>query len=158
MNNAIEKVGENLSLPTKTNISEQAALMAQLVKDGELNPLDAAVKAKAIIASCEEFLSQINDYVVDEVAKYGKSTSALGAKIEVRETGVKYDFTGSEAWNKIKSEEDRIAEKRKQVEAIAKNCPSGSELQWTDIDTGEMLSIQVAAKSSKTSFAITISK
>lgn len=158
MTNAIEKVGEVLSNPTKTNISEQAARMVQIVNDGEINPIDAAVKAKAIIASCEEFLSQINDAVVNEVSKYGKSTSALGAKVEVKETGVKYDFTGSEAWNKIKSQEDRIAEKRKQVEAIAKNCPSGSEVQWTDTDTGETLSIQVAAKSSKTSFAITIAK
>ena len=41
---------------------------------------------------------------------------------------------------------------------MAKNCPDGSELFFTDTETGEVFSIKKAAKSSKTSFAITLSK
>lgn len=153
---SIATVGE--VLPTKTNITDKANELIELVKNGEVNALEVAIKAKAIIATCEEFLTGINEDVLAEIGKYGKKANVLGAIAEVKEVGTKWDYSNSEAWVQAKKQEDSIAEKRKQVEAMAKTIPAGTEVNWTDAETGETFTVAAGAKSSKTSFAITLGK
>jgi len=154
--NQIAKVGE--VLPTKSNITEKANEIVSLVNDGEVSAIEIAIKLKAIMLVCEEALSAINENVVTEVSKFGKSTESLGVKLEVKEVGTKWDYSTSDAWKSIKLEEDKLAEKRKQIEDIAKKTPVGAVANWTDTETGELLTIKTGLKTSKTSFAITIPK
>jgi hypothetical protein len=65
---------------------------------------------------------------------------------------------GEEAWKAFKAVEDKAVEKRKAVEKIAQNVPEGSELSYTDTDTGEMFSITRGTKTSKTGFAVILAK
>jgi hypothetical protein len=146
-----------IALPTKENISTAATNIIDLVRSGEVNPLDVAVKLTAIEKACEMIREGISDAVVDELGKSNGKTSYLGAQVDRREVGTKWDYTASEAWNKTKEAETKAAEKRKAVEKIAQNVPEGTETTFTDTDTGETFSIVRGAKSSKTSYAVKLS-
>jgi hypothetical protein len=144
--------------PTKGNIDTLAQQIADYALDGN-DPLQLAVNLSAIIQTCELAKEKMSEAVLAELDKYPKGkTTSRGAKVERKEVGSKYDYTRSEAWVKIKEVEEKVSTKRKEVEAICKNCPEGSELQYTDTDTGEVLTITRASKTSTTSFAITLSK
>lgn len=141
----------------KLAVSQQTERIVQLVKDGEIDPLRLAVQLAAISDIIEQVRSGINDDVVAEIEKFGKEASVFGAKIAKREVGVKYDYSQSEAWVKIKADVDKVSDKLKSIEKIAKLVPLGTETSFTDQDTGDTYSIVSAAKSSKTSYAVTLS-
>lgn len=149
---------EETFLPTKENIETLAKTISSRVLDGFDNPINTAVQLAAIEKVCASVKEKIKPAVLAEIAKSGKKTSALGAEIEEGEFGAKWDYSSSDAWVSVKAQEDKIAEKRKAIEAIAKNCPEGAELDWTDTDTGEMLTIKRGNKTSSTSFKITLGK
>lgn len=145
-------------LPTKENIEALANNIVANVLDGHANPLNTAIQLEAIKKACEAAREKITEPVLNELKKHGNKTTLLGAKIEQKEVGTKYDFTQSEAWVKLNKQKESITEKLKAVEGIAKNVPEGTESSFTDTDTGETLTIVRASKTSTTSFAITLSK
>lgn len=143
--------------PTKANIETLAQVLAEQALDGA-DPIRLAIQLTALQQTCEAAKAKLSEIVLTELDKNNGKASMLGANVERAEVGTKYDFSDSEAWVKIKAEEDKIADKRKAIEGMAKNVPDGSELQWTDTDTGETLSVKKASKTSKTSFKITLGK
>jgi hypothetical protein len=144
--------------PTKTNISTLAAEIASAVLNGESDPIALAVQLAAIEKVCEQARELIKDSVSAELSKHNGKTEILGAKIERKEVGTKYDYTASEAWSTIKAMEDKIAEHRKAVEAIAKALPEGHQAEFVNPETGEAMTIVRSTKSSTTSFAVTLGK
>ena len=148
----------SITLPTKEAIGDIAMNIVNQIRDGNGNPLELVVQLAAIEKICEMVREGIGEQVLSELDKEHGKTVCLGAKLERKETGTKYAYDGSEAWVAIKAAEDKIVEKRKAVEAIAKVLPADAESSWTDTDTGETLTIIHAPKSSKTSFVITLGK
>ncbi len=157
MNHQIIDLSEPL-LPTKENIEMLANNIVANVLEGNANPLNVAIQLEAIKKACESAREKIATPVLNELQKFGNKTMLLGAKIEQKEVGTKYDFTQSEAWAKYNKQKEAIAEKLKAIEGIAKNVPLGTESSFTDTDTGETFTIVRASKTSTTSFAITLSK
>lgn len=145
-------------IPSKDNISGIAGSIVERLNSGEADPLKVIVQLTAVEKACAIAREQANEIVLTELSKYGKSTSVLGAKIEQKEVGVKWDYSQSEAWIKLKEQKDKIDEKIKAVENIAKTLPEGAESSFTDTDTGETWGICKGLKSSKTSFAVTLQK
>lgn len=143
---------------SKPEIETLAQLISEEALDGNTEPIKLCVQLTALIQVCEAAKEKLSEKVLSELDKHNGKTEVLGAKIDRKETGVKYDFSSSEAWKAIKASEDKIAEKRKAVETIAKTLPEGSELSFTDTDTGETMAVVKAYKTSKTSFAITLGK
>jgi len=148
----------SITLPTKEAIGDIAMKIVNQIRDGNGNPVELAVQLSAIEKICEIVREGITENVLAELDKFSGKTVCLGAKVDRKETGTKYAYDGSEAWVAIKAAEEKIVEKRKAVEAIAKVLPADAESSWTDTDTGETLTIIHAPKSSKTSFAITLGK
>jgi len=143
-------------LPTKQNISDLSDNIAELATNGEIDVLKTAVQLEAIKKACEQAREKMEEAVLAELQKHGRKAVVLGAKVDEKEVGTKWDYSGSEAWRKAKEEEDKAAAKRKAVEAIAKNIPAETESTYTDTDTGETLSVVRGSKTSKTSFTITL--
>lgn len=148
-----------------TSKSEQTALaanFANMFTEGEVSPLEAAAKLRSIKEVIELTLKDIkvNEIIISEIEKYGKgeNPSAFGAKFQVKETGVKYDFSqcNDPIWNRLKAEADAISEKMKEREKYLKIIKEPK----TEIDneTGEVYEILPPLKTSTTSYSITFNK
>lgn len=140
--------------PTKKEISISANNIAELVREGHLDPIELLVRMEATKALCEETRALIEPQVLELVTRTKEPLSWGQAKIEAAEVGVKYDYSANDEWNKLKAQETAIADKRKLLEDQLKKIPAGKVL--VDEDTGETLT--GAIKTSKSSFKVTLSK
>lgn len=148
-----------------TNKNEQsimAARFAQAIADGEVSPLDAVAKMKSLQEVITLFLKDeaVSNAVITEVEKYGRgeTPSANGATFQVKETGVKYDFSvcGDIVWNSLKEQADKINEALKDREKYLKTIKQSK----TEIDeeSGEIYTILPPVKTSTTSYTVTFKK
>jgi len=142
--------------PTKTNVGILANELANSVKNGNFPALEFAIKSKFLITALTDALKLINDEVLRELELRNNNTFLLGAKVEVRETGVKYNYEDDTIWSELYAEISPLLEELKKQEEKIKIA---TKLGATMIDeaTGEVLA-EVVPKQSTTSYAITLSK
>lgn len=135
---------------SKASAEGHAEILADLVKNGEVNPLDMATRLKYIMAVCEQTLSQIQSDCVAEAEKFSKQEKIIvnNARVQVAETGVKYDYesTGDQEWKHFNRSEKEMAEGRKKRETFLKSLET--ELTIADTFTGEIHTIKPPAKKS----------
>lgn len=140
--------------PTKTDIKIASDIFIQQVDNGEINPIDAALQLKALEEFIKDVREKLNSYAIDELYKHqnGK-VSIYDAKIEIAETGVKYDYSTDLVWQKLKQDNDLTASALKTREELLKKIPAGSQLVDEDgeVSTGP-------TKTSTTSYKITLAK
>lgn len=148
----------NLSLATKSNVAAFVSQLELKIEDGELS----AIELKSLTSFLAEIVKKIGSSKVIreeglvEFAGYGEREIVVhGHKITQRETGTRYDFTGSEAWNDLQSQIAVLKEQQKEVEQIAKATKRQSV--WVSPD-GEELTVMPAGKSSTTNLVITLAK
>lgn len=139
-------------------MAEQAVI--SVLENG--NPLEVAESLSAM----EEFIKNVRadkrftEYVREEAGKHGKQyTSRSGAKIELAETGTRYDFSVCEDFElqALEIELTGIEEKIKGRKEFLKTVPS-SGLLVTNEETGEIYKVYPPSKSSTSSFKVTLSK
>jgi len=144
---------------SKANREELAIQIVEAMDAGELNPLDIHYQVKAM----EDFIkilssnSRYKDYVLTEGMKHGKSFEFNGSKMEIKETGVKYDYSncGDQEWSAIEVEINRRKELQKEREKFLKSVPiEGIEI--VSNETGEVIKVYPPSKSSPTSIAVTL--
>ena len=136
----------------KTEINALVAEVVSEVKEGYRNPLETVIKLKAISKAADNICNEIMGTAVDEANKYAKGEKAYGAKIDVRETGVKYDFSKSQTWRDLIIKKQEIEEQIKAIETAMKNASEYSP--YVDILTGEVITTP-APRQSKTIVAVT---
>lgn len=115
-----------------------------------------------IISLCENLAKKLkeDDRVRPAVVKVlelhpnGKYTTASGAKIEIIEGGVSYDYSLTPEWVELDREEKSIKERKKALEERLKAIPAGKLL--VDEETGETLI--GPAKTSTTTYKVTLAK
>ena len=117
---------------------------------------------KSISETINTFLKDesIKDAVIQECEKYGKGESPgyLGAVIQIKETGVKYDFSvcNDPVYERLVEERKIIDEQCKEREKYLKTLSkSKTEI---DEDTGDIFQLFPPAKQSTTSYSITFKK
>ena len=146
---------------TKTEIKSIAnETVLSLLEGG--NPLLVA----EAISAMETFIKEVKDnpefksYVREEAEKYPKGfVSGSGAKIEIAETGTKYDYSqcGDTEWkildSQIKNLKEAISEREKFLKAIP-----ASGIEQLNKETGEVSTIYPPSKSSTSSYKITLAK
>lgn len=143
--------------PTKANIETLAQLISEQAFDGA-DPIRLSIQLNALEQTCKAAREKLQEMTLNELAKSGGKTTILGAKVETAEAGVSYDYTPIEAWKFVSEKESFWTDRRKEIESLCKNCPDGSELQWTLTDTGETFTIKRAPKTSKTVAKISLGK
>ena len=141
-NNSILSQVETLE-PTKSNIKCAADILSAAVKDGYINPVEAAVKLKFM----QEVLDEAYKSIMPELlANVSTKTTMHGATLEASESGVKYDYKSDLKWQElterakpyidaVKIQEERIKMATKIKTALV------------DEDTGEVLARPVVVKS-----------
>jgi len=144
--------------PTKENIYQISMEIVSKVQEGEISPLDLAVRLSAMEKVIETIKEHIGENVLEELDKQQGNAIVMGAKIQRKETGTSYDYSGTPVINELKAQEKAIADKRKAIEKTAQLLPDGVQTQMVDEQTGETFAISKAVKSSKTSYAITLAQ
>lgn len=160
---------ENITVPGMISLfpsskTEQAEFVRQLVDNvlsGNIDPLKAEIQICNIEQVCKAYRANddIQDAVLTEAEKYGAKTFDLhGANIQIKEVGVKYDYslTFHHQYNDICEKIEELAKEKKQIEEIMKLHKEA--WVYTDINTGESYEVLPAVKTSTTRAVITIKK
>lgn len=150
-----EIVGE--LLPTKSNIEKISADLIADIKNGWVDPFETLAKLEAIKSMCESVRSGVEDHVRTELEKYGKEGhKSLDASFSLAEVGVKYDYSNDPVWAEKNKELEAIKEILKEQEKFLKAL--SKPLAETNMESGEVIERIPPAKSSKSSFKITLGK
>ena len=140
---------------TYVEIGNLIHYMKQELLSGEYNPLDVELKLKAMEETIKQLRSdeEIRAFVLSEAEKYGKSFEWRGAKMSIREVGVKYDYaaSGDSEWALLDAQIKELTDKKKAREKFLQAIP---DMGTVSPETGE--TIYRPAKTSTTSIAVTL--
>lgn len=126
-------------------------------KDGLINPLKLHLQVKCL----EDLIKQITsnpDYkelTLDEAYKYGKTFEQYNAKFEIKEAGVKYDYSncGDPIIADLLQQQTELEAKVKERQALLKAIPiSGQEILIGD----ELVKIYPPVKTSSTTISVNL--
>lgn len=157
----VEKFDNNTLPSFKTGMSKKQigeladVSVSACLETGNVLQVAEAISAMAefveLVRKDERFICA----VVEEATKNaGKIETSSGAKIEVCETGVTYNYSNNPEWVELKNAEKEISDRRKAVEDVLKKIPSGKIL--VDESTGQ--SLIGPAKTSKTNYKLSLAK
>ncbi|HEX2532813.1 MAG TPA: hypothetical protein VHK69_03700 [Chitinophagaceae bacterium] len=113
------------------------------------------------LAAMEEFVKQVRkderfvDVLRDELLKHhGQLKTPSGAKLEVCEAGVSYDYAHDASWRFLTGQIARLTEERKALEEKLRKVAPGK--MAVDPETGEIL--EGPRKTSKSTYRITLAR
>lgn len=113
------------------------------------------------LAAMEEFVKNVRkderfvQFLRDELAKHhGRLITTSGAKLEMCEAGVSYDYANNGEWRELDEQIRVLTEQRKAVEEKLRIVAPGR--MAVDPETGEV--IEGPMKSSKSTYRITLKK
>lgn len=114
-------LSEEYTIPTKAEIAEQIQRVTDQVADGTINPL----RAYGLLAALEKVVAEakkaIQDLALMEADKYpDKTNDVYGAQFQIKEAGVKYDFSDSPEWNALQVQIEELKARQKGVETTLK--------------------------------------
>jgi hypothetical protein len=142
---------------TKEQSVNFAEGLKRQITNGEVDPLEAAKLLKAL----EEIVNylrkdeDVNDIILAEAEKQNsKSFEMNGAKFQIKEVGVKYDFKACKdsEWEQLDAQEKSIKEQKKVRESFLKAIPQYKSVANTE--TGE--EIFAPSKTSTTKLTVSI--
>lgn len=137
--------------PTKSNIKRAADILSAAVKDGYINPVEAAIKLKFMQDVLDAAYKEIMPELMNNVKN---KTTYLGATLEPAETGTKYDYSSNEIWKSIEAELAPILARKKDIEDKIKMATKIN----SDILQGDEIIASPVTKESTTSIKITLGK
>lgn len=141
---------------TKEQIEIFANQLIDDVEQGVTNPLALHIRLTLIEKSFDKVKDAIKKQVVAEAEKHNqKSFDHMGCKIEVKEMGVKYDYSGCNdaEWNRMKFRFDVYEKAIKNRQEFLKALKKKETL--VNEETGEIIEIFPPIKTSTTSIAVT---
>lgn len=108
------KVGE--IAPTKFGLDLMAEAIAEQVKDGYINPLDAVIRLNAMETLTKMVKEKISSDVMDELGKHPKMKAEING-VQVSEmTSIKYDYSHLPGWSELDQQMAELKEKQKAIE------------------------------------------
>ena len=155
----LELLREGVAL-TKNNAKEHAQEFVNKVIEGHASSLESLVVLEYLSQVLDDAKAQIRAIATDELSVYGEEAKAgvsiKGVLLQVKEVGTRYDFGNTSNWVELKAQEDAIAERRKELEAVLKTLTRS--MTNVNEETGEITSMFPPVKTSKTSVVISIPK
>ena len=144
---------------TKEQRVEFTHQVIERLNAGELDPLKTHLQVKALEDMLETLKANkdYKDAVLQAAVLNGKDFEYMSAKFNIREVGVKYDYSKCESpqYEEIMAEYNSAAKAKKDMEEFLKKVPH----QGLDIIngvTGEVTKVYPPAKSSTTSVAVSL--
>lgn len=139
---------------------KQLAGLAQGSVERVLEAGNVFVLAEAL-AAMEEFAKSVRQnehylgFLREELFKHhGRFQTPSGARLELCEAGVHYDYSRNPEWRELDQEIRQLQERKKEVEEKLRRIAPGKMV--VDTDTGEVM--EGALKTSKSTYRITLAK
>lgn len=133
-------LSEDFLVPTKSDIQNQVTALVGQVEDGNINPLRAYGLLAALEKMAGDAKKELTEAAITEAMKYPeKEIGVYGAKFQIKETGVKYDFSNDPEWRDYQEQIDLVKAQQKGRETTLKN-------------------LKLCAKSSTTTVQVTLGK
>ena len=148
-------------LATTASVKAMAESLINGVNNGEIDPLKLQVFFAAVEKMAKAVKDAVRDNSVDEVMSRsddGKSCKVAGARIEVTETGVKYDYSVIPSWQNAQRKIDALKDLQKSIEGKAKFASEKSPYIDCDTESGEQTEIVAIPRTSTTAIKITLGK
>lgn len=148
-------------LATVASVKVMTENLINAVNNGEIDPLRLQVFFAAVEKMAKAVKDAVRDNSVDEVLSRsddGKSCKVAGARIEVTETGVKYDYSVIPSWQNAQRKIDALKELQKSIEGKAKFASEKSPYIDCDTESGEQTEIIAIPRTSTTAIKITLGK
>jgi hypothetical protein len=127
----------------------------QLLEEGNVFAVAEA------LAAMEEFVKTVRkderyiQFLRDELVKHqGRLVTASGAKLELCEAGVSYDYSGNAEWRELEAHRYELERRKKSLEEKLRLLAPGRVA--VDPETGEML--EGPQKTSKSTYRITLAR
>ena len=123
---------------SKVDIQALACNWTNQILEGNSDPIKVAIQIKSIQTVLDQVSAGIKDYVTSESEKYGSTFSKEGAKIEVADMGVKYDYSvcNDPIYNELNDTITLLTKKRKEREEFLKVIPDNGTV---DPETGAII-------------------
>lgn len=131
------------------------------VIEGEVNPIETYVKARSMLEALKIVTDddRIKDIVITEVEKYGNKTEFNSANLQVKDVGVKYDYSvcNDQVYTDLLYMLNDIKEQIKSREKFLSKVPSdGATIVYEQ--TGEVRTIYPPIKQGSQGITITFKK
>ncbi|HEY0041246.1 MAG TPA: hypothetical protein VGB71_11315 [Flavisolibacter sp.] len=151
--NTLPSITEGLSKKQIADMADES--VGHVLEEGNVFQVAEA------LAAMEEFVKTVRkderyiQFLRDELAKHhGRLVTASGAKIEMCEAGVSYDYSGNAEWRELEAERFEIERRKRAVEEKLRILAPGRVA--VDPETGEML--EGPQKTSKSTYRITLAR
>lgn len=109
--------------------------LIEKVKEGYESPLKAFIEIKKEIDNLMALQSQIKQDAIQEAANEPEPFERFGAKVTyMQSAGSRWDFSGIEEWNQLKSKREEIEQKHKAAYHAWKRGAA-----YVDEETGEQI-------------------
>jgi hypothetical protein len=131
----------------KAEIAQIAQQLTDRINDGEVNPIEAHIKLKAIVKALEATIKATEQTVADEAGKHGKTFSAFGAEITLKEGSLTPNYEEDEVYADLKAQ----LKAREELLKIAFRQVGKTAI--FDESTGEQVPV-CTAKATKASIAV----
>ena len=152
-NHALPFIKEGMSKRQVAELADNS--VAHVMEEGNVFEVAEA------LAAMEEFVKTVRkderyiQFLRDELAKHnGNLVTHSGAKIELCEAGVQYDYSGDSNWRMLDEEMKELSVRKKLIEEKLRSIAPGKIN--VDHDTGEI--IEGAKKTSKSTYRITLKR
>lgn len=152
-NETLPSIKEGLTKKDIADLSEQS--VNNVLEQGNVFQVAEA------LAAMEEFVKNVRkderfiEFLREELTKHrGKLTTKSGARIEICEAGVSYDYSGNGEWREFDEQIKILTEHRKSIEEKLRKLSPGRMV--VDPETGEVLEGPI--KTSKSTYRITLSR
>lgn len=127
-------ITQDYTIPTKTEVANQANKLIDQVKEGEISAMKVYAMMTALEKVAEDVKRGIAENVLTEHERYGeKITSVHGATFERCEVGVKYDYTDDDEWKMLQENIEAIKIEQKARELILKQTGRCSKKSTTSV-------------------------
>lgn len=146
--------------PTKESIQDAIEYLKTALDNGELNPLELAIRMKWMEDYMKEAKEAIRPHVLTSVSKYakGEDIACYGSRIEPMEAGTRYDYSGcgDVVWAELQkakeSHERLIKEREKFLQSIK------GQQTLVDDSTGEVYTVFPPKKTSTSTYKVTLKR
>ncbi len=137
--------------PTKTNVLVVANEMTEPILNGEVDAVEFIVRCQFGINVLTESMKIAKQ---NALKSFTGNRTVLGAKVEVIETGIYYNYSGNYEWKKLDDKIKKLIEKRKVIEEQIKTATKSNSM----ILQGDEIIASPVTKESTTSIKITLAK
>jgi hypothetical protein len=142
--------------PTKGNIAKLSAGILENVTEGRVGVDKQVTVLRALQEAIELTLENLKPLLVDELGKYskGETCNVMGAKLELKEVGTKYDYSQCNdpvliKLMEVKTDIDKQVKERQEWLRKLKSMAF-----VPDTETGELMEVVPPVKYSTTSYTI----